>query len=80
VSDPAGVTIICLDVDALVVSADTAMIFGDATQNGVATQYLIQATDNGQPGKGKDTFSITTKAGYTRSGTLTEGNIQVRPN
>lgn len=79
VRDPAGFAVECLNVQALVVSGNRAIIFGDATQNGTSTMYAIEVTDNGEPGTGNDTFSIITAAGYSRGGVLTGGNIQVRP-
>jgi hypothetical protein len=33
--------------------------------------------DLGEPGNGKDDFTITTGTGYTAGGVLTAGNIQV---
>ena len=38
----------------------------------------MTATDNGEPGKGRDTFSISIDCnGYTASGTLAGGNIKL---
>jgi hypothetical protein len=45
--------------------------------NGVATTYRISVDDNGEPGAGVDTFSLSTDLGYAASGVLSEGNIQV---
>ena len=67
----------CTDVTVLVVSGNEADIYGNATDNGVATTYVIHVVDNGDPGKGNDTFSITTASGYSASGTLTAGNIKI---
>jgi hypothetical protein len=67
----------CLDVTALVQSANQATFFGDGTLNGVAATYRIDVTDNGEPGAGVDRFSIQTSSGYTASGTISNGNIQV---
>jgi hypothetical protein len=67
----------CTDVTAVVVSGNEADIYGNATDNGVATTYVIHVVDNGDPGKGNDTFSITTASGYSASGTLTAGNIKI---
>jgi hypothetical protein len=38
--------------------------------------FTIVATDNGEPGTGNDTFSITLSTGYSASGTLGGGNIK----
>jgi hypothetical protein len=67
----------CIDVTALLVSGTHATFFGDATVNGQATTYRIDVDDNGEPGKGRDTFKIQTASGYTAGGTLTGGNVQV---
>jgi hypothetical protein len=69
----------CLDVTSLVISGNEATIYGNATDNGVATTYTIKAKDVADPGKGVDTFSVRTASGYSTSGTLTAGNIQVQP-
>lgn len=66
----------CFDVTALVQSGNEATIYGNATDNGVATTYVIHVADNGESGRGTDTFSIITASGYAASGTLTSGNIQ----
>lgn len=69
----------CLTVTSLVVVGTHATITGDATHNGVPTTYTIEVDDLGESGRGRDRFSITTGTGYSRSGVLTSGNIQVRP-
>src|SRR6202011_5009452 len=73
----AGRLIRCLDVTALVVSGNAVTFFGSATDNGVATKYVIHAVDNGEPGKGRDSFSIHTASGYDRAGVLTAGDVLV---
>jgi len=67
----------CLDVTALVQAGNEATIYGDATDNGLPTTYVIHVVDNGDAGRGQDTFSISTTSGFSASGTLTAGNIQV---
>jgi hypothetical protein len=68
----------CTTVDSLVVTDTHATFSGTGTLNGVPTTYTIDVSDVGEPGRGRDTFSISTGAGFTRSGTLTSGNVQVR--
>jgi hypothetical protein len=70
--------ILCSTVTSLVVVGTHATFSGNATQNGVPTTYTIQIDDLSESGTGKDTFSITTGAGYSRSGVLTSGNIQIQ--
>jgi hypothetical protein len=77
VDQAAGVMVRCTDVTALVISGNAATVFGNANVNGVATTYRIDAVDNADPGRGADTFSIHTATGYSRSGVLTGGNVQV---
>jgi len=69
----------CLDATTYAQTGTHAVFRGDATVNGVATTYKITVDDNGEPGNGTDTFTITTTSGYSASGTLSQGNIQVHP-
>jgi hypothetical protein len=66
----------CRSVDSLVVAATHATFFGQATVDGVATNYRIDVDDNGEPGS-SDTFKIQTDSGYVAAGTLQGGNIQI---
>lgn len=79
VIDPGNRMIRCLDVTALVISGTQATIYGNASDNGVATTYVMKVADTADPGKGADTFSIETASGYSANGTLSAGNIQVKP-
>ena len=75
----AGITIKCLDVIAYVQFENTAAFYGHAEQDGAATLYRINVADNGQPGSNPaDFLSITTAAGYSSSGPVTSGDVQVR--
>jgi hypothetical protein len=78
VDNAADVMVKCLDVTAIVKSGNAVTIFGHATVNGVATTYRIDAVDNAEPGQGRDVFSIQTASGYSRSGVLGNGNVQVK--
>ena len=69
--------ITCLDVTALVQAGTHATFFGNAQVNGTPTTYRIDVDDLAEPGKGADTFKIHTDSGYTASGVLSQGNIQV---
>lgn len=48
--------------------------------NGSSTlqSFTVHVTDVTEPGIGHDTFSITLSGGYSASGILTRGNIQIR--
>lgn len=72
-----NVKIKCLTVDSLVQSGNSATFFGQADVNGVTTTYRIDVTDNGEPGRNRDTFTIQTGTGYSAGGLLDNGNIQV---
>jgi hypothetical protein len=69
--------ILCKTVTSLVVIGTHAVFSGEATHNGVLTTYTIQIDDLSESGRGADTFSITTGTGYSRSGVLTAGNVQI---
>jgi hypothetical protein len=56
-------------------SGTAAQIEGEGTNNGSATTFIVNVADNGESGT-TDTFSIAI-GGYSKSGTLTSGNIQV---
>lgn len=78
----------CLDVASLVQTATHATFFGRAEvtvgQGDAATTeevtYRIDVDDLGEPGKDRDTFKIQTDSGYTASGVLKAGNIQIHGN
>jgi hypothetical protein len=67
----------CIDATNYAQSGNAAVFSGNGTDNGVAVAYTIQVQDNHDSGIGQDTFSITTSSGYSASGVLTQGNIQV---
>ena len=68
----------CLTVTSLAVVGTHATFSGTATHNGVTTTFTVEVDDLGEPAAGRDRFAITTGDGYSRSGALTAGNVQVR--
>jgi hypothetical protein len=72
-----NIQIKCVDVSTLVTTGTRATFFGSATVNGVTTTYRIDVDDIAEPGRDADTFRIETSSGYTASGVLSQGNIQV---
>jgi hypothetical protein len=71
-------TVKSLAITSLVVSGDCAQILGTATVNGAGSfGFEVQACDNGEPGKDSDTFTINMSDGYTATGTLEGGNVQI---
>jgi hypothetical protein len=61
----------------IVVDAKTRHIEGTAAINGLAGAYTVDVTDNGERGKNNDVFKITLSNGYSASGKLAGGNIQL---
>jgi hypothetical protein len=59
-------------------AGNCAQILGTATVNGTGpVGFQVDVCDNGEPGKDADTFSIVMSDGYTASGTLGGGNVQI---
>lgn len=67
----------CLNATTYFQTTTHATFGGNATVDGVPTTYRISVDDLAEPGAGADTFTITTVSGYTATGVLTQGNIQV---
>ena len=53
-----------------------ATITGEGTNNGHMVTFTVDAIDNGESGS-SDVFTISLGDRYSRSGTLTSGNVQV---
>lgn len=59
-------------------AGNTRTFSGEATVNGASGfTFTVAVTDNGEPGRGADTFSIEMSNGYKASGVLAGGNIQL---
>ena len=55
-----------------------ARILGDAKVNNTpGFGFQVDVCDNGEPGKDSDTFTIVMSDGYTATGTLGGGNVQI---
>jgi hypothetical protein len=64
----------------MTVTGNCATILGTATVNNSAPPgigFQVDVCDNGEPGKDSDTFSIVMGDGYTATGTLGGGNVQI---
>jgi hypothetical protein len=59
------------------VTGNTARFTGDCTNNGLPCTFDVTVQDNGNPGKGRDHFSISGLGIVSNSGTLNGGNILV---
>ncbi|HEY9285874.1 MAG TPA: post-COAP-1 domain-containing protein [Pyrinomonadaceae bacterium] len=66
-----------LTADSYVSNGVNTTFSGQCEFNGTPQQYEITVSDVDEPGRGVDSFSVTSGS-YTRSGILTGGNIQVR--
>ncbi len=67
----------CRSITSLVVVGTHATFSGTARHNGIETTFTIDVDDLADAGKGRDRFAITTGTGYSRSGVLSSGNIQI---
>jgi len=52
-------------------------IKGTGTANGTTTSFQISVQDNGDPAFGPDNFSITLRTGYSKSGVVQGGTIEI---
>jgi hypothetical protein len=73
----AGVEVKCLDATLLTQTATHATFVGNARVDGESTTYRIDVDDLGGPTAGADTFTIQTGNGFTASGVLAGGSIQI---
>jgi hypothetical protein len=65
-------------VTSVIVSGSCAQVIGTATVNGApGFGFEVNVCDNGEPGKGTDTFNIVMSDAYSASGTLGGGNVQI---
>lgn len=67
----------CNDVTQYFQSGNHVTFGGTADVSGSSATYRIEVQDNADPGAGADTFTITTSSGFSASGVLLQGNIQV---
>jgi hypothetical protein len=58
-------------------NGDKVTIQGTGTTNGTTTSFQITVQDIGDPGSGPDTFSIQLGTGYSRSGVVQGGAIEI---
>ncbi|HEX9598275.1 MAG TPA: Ig-like domain-containing protein [Gaiellaceae bacterium] len=73
-----GVHIRCTDITSQVLTPGHVTFFGTCMQDGVATNYRIDAADLTNLGA-PDTFTIQTDLGFVAGGPLTGGNVIVSP-
>jgi hypothetical protein len=63
----------------VIVNPTTRRIQGTAVlKGGTVVTFTVIVVDNGEPGT-SDTFSISLSNGYSASGTLVGGNVQIHP-
>src|SRR5437773_701504 len=58
-------------------ASHTVVIHGTGVNANQAVTFTVSAVDNGETGT-TDRFSISLSSGYSHSGTLTRGNIQIQ--
>jgi hypothetical protein len=58
-------------------SSTSVSIQGTGTANGTTTSFQITVQDNGDPSSGPDNFSITLGTGYSNSGVVQGGTIEI---
>lgn len=73
----AGIDVKCLDATSLTQTATHETFVGNARVDGEPTTYRIDVNDAGGAAAGGDTFTIQTASGFTASGVLAGGNIQI---
>jgi len=59
------------------IQGNTATVKGTGFTAAVQTNFTVTVQDNAEEGAGRDTFSISLDTGYSRSGVLQGGNIQI---
>ncbi len=64
-------------ITSVVVQGNTATIKGTGFTGTVQTNFTVVAQDNADSGSGQNTFSISLDSGYSRSGALQGGSIQI---
>ena len=64
-------------IDSVNFNGNTVTFKGTGTANGVETSYVISVQDNDTPTIGPDNFSITLGTGYSKSGPLAGGDIEI---
>jgi hypothetical protein len=58
-------------------SSTSVSIKGTGFANGATTSFQINVQDNGDPSSGPDNFSITLGTGYSNSGVVQGGTIEI---
>jgi len=64
-------------IDSVNFNGNTATFKGAGTENGLETSYVISVQDNDSPVPRQDNFSITLGTGYSKSGPLAGGDIEI---
>jgi pre-peptidase len=75
--DASGLTFASAFISSVSVEGTKATIKGTGFVDGTFTDFVVVVEDLGEPGAGSDTFSITLGTGYSRSGVLLRGNLQI---
>ena len=71
-------TVKSTEITAVIVTGNSARILGRATVNGAGDfAFDVTVTDNDEPGKASDIFTIEMNDAYAAGGTLAGGNVQI---
>jgi hypothetical protein len=66
-----------IDVTSYTGSGSCRTFSGSGTDNGQSVSFTVTGCDNGEPGQENDTFVINLDNGYSASGPLEGGDIQL---
>jgi hypothetical protein len=78
--DVVGLDLTLVAYTVMLVADNEVRLSGSARNaDGSPLNFVLTAIDNGEPGKGSDTLQLQLDNGYSRSGTLGGGNIQLHP-
>lgn len=64
-------------INSVTIEGNRATIKGMGFADNIVTNFVVTVEDKAEPGAGVDTFSIQLGTGYSRSGVLQGGNIQL---
>jgi hypothetical protein len=72
-----GENVKSVQITDLQIAGNTATFSGTCTNNGMPCTFQVTVQDNGNPGKGHDTFQISGAGVTPNGGTLSGGNIKI---
>jgi hypothetical protein len=76
VNHASGAIVHSVAFNSFAIVGNTATFSGTCTNSGTACTFIVNVTDNGEPGT-NDSFTISVSGGAPEGGTLRSGNIQI---